>query len=271
MPISPRPFKVAVAQIDTKLGDVKSNLRLIQRVSARISLAKKDIDIVCFPELATTGYALGRKWKDLADEVPGSVTDDLSKIASEHGFYLICGVDERGSAEEKERIYDSAVLFDPNGKHVGLYRKVHLWGDERKFFTAGASFPVFTTKFCPIGIGICYDLEFPESTRVMARKGAKLVFFPSAQPSTAQKQVEIYVRCRSSENCIFTAFSNRLGREGKLSFFGQSQIDSPDTKILALADGNQNFVSAKIELKLLEKQKKLLPYLTQLEPTAYTI
>jgi predicted amidohydrolase len=262
------PFKLTVAQIDTKLGDVRTNLSLIRRISSAIS-KKKGTDIVCFPELSTTGYALGRRWKELADEVPGKVTDELSKIASEHGFYLICGVDERGSGNEKESIYDSAVLLDPNGKLAGVYRKVHLWGEERKFFTAGKFFPIFNTRFSTIGIGICYDLEFPESTRVMARKGAKLVFFPSAQPSTAQKQVEIYVRSRSSENCIFTAFSNRIGKEGKLSFFGESQIDSPDTKILALADENQSFVSAKIDLKVLDKQTKLLPYLSQLEDKAY--
>jgi predicted amidohydrolase len=268
---SSRPFGLAVAQIDTRLGDVKSNLNLIEKISSKISKTKKDIEIVCFPELATTGYALGRRWRELADEIPGKVTDELSKIAIEHGFYLICGVDEHGKGNEYNRIYDSAVLIDPNGKLVGVYRKVHLWAEERTFFTSGESFPVFKTKFCTIGIGICYDLEFPESTRMMARKGAKLVFFPSAQPSTAKKQVEIYLRSRSSENCIFTAFSNRLGKEPGLSFFGDSQINSPDTKILALANKNQNFVSGKINLKLLEEQAKLLPYLDELEPKAYTI
>jgi predicted amidohydrolase len=258
---------VTVAQINTKLGDVKSNLALIRKVSAWI----RKSDIVCFPELSTTGYALGRKWAELAEEVPGTVTDELSKIASEHGFYLICGVDERGKGEEMREIYDSAVLIDPNGKLVGVYRKVHLWGSERKYFTSGRSFPVFRTKLCMIGIGICYDLEFPESTRVLARKGAKLVFYPSAQPSNARKMVEIYVRSRSSENCLFTAFSNRVGYEGNLSFFGESQINSPDTRILAEAGKRQGFVSAKVDLKLLDEQRGLLPYLRELEPNAYSV
>jgi 5-aminopentanamidase len=261
---SSSPFNVAVAQINTKLGDVKSNLGLVRKISSQI----RKSDIVCFPELATTGYSLGRKWIELAEEIPGTGTDELSEIASERGFYLICGVDERGKGEEAENIYDSAVLIDPNGKLVGVYRKVHLWGNERKYFTSGKSFPVFRTKLCTIGMGICYDLEFPESARVMAQKGAKIVFYPSAQPSNARKMVEIYVRSRSSENCIFTAFSNRIGSEGELSFFGESQVNSPNTRILAQAGRNQGFVSAKVDLKILDEQSRLLPYLRELEPGA---
>jgi predicted amidohydrolase len=272
LPIRSISFRVAVAQFDTKLGDVRSNLNSIRRISQQIARRKNRVDFVCFPELSTTGYALGRKWKDLADEIPGKVTDELSNIAMEGGFYLICGVDERGGGkEEMGHIYDSAVLIHPNGKLLGVYRKVHLWADERNFFSRGESFPVFETKFCTIGIGICYDLEFPESARVLARKGAKLVFFPSAEPLTAQKQVRVYLKSRSAENCIFTAFSNRLGKERKLSFFGESQINSPDTKILGLASGKQSFVSAKIDLGLLERQEKLLPYLNELEPVAYSV
>jgi predicted amidohydrolase len=262
------PFTVAVAQIDTKLGDVGSNLNLIKRVASQIGKKEKG-GIVCFPELCTTGYALGNRWGLLADEVPGKVTDEISRIAVENGFYLICGVDERGSGEERDNIYDSAVLMDPKGKLVGVYRKVHLWGEERKFFTPGESFPVFKTPFCTIGIGICYDLEFPESSRIMSRKGAKLVFFPSAQPSNAQRYVETYVKSRSYENCIFTAFSNRIGNEGKLRFFGKSQINSPDGRILALVERGQ-FASAELSLKTLERQTKLLPYLNELEPKAYS-
>ncbi len=260
------PFNVTVAQIKTKLGDVKSNLSLIRKLSSQI----RKSDIVCFPELATTGYALGRKWIELAEEIPGTVTEELSKMASEYGFYLICGVDERGRGEEAQNIYDSAVLIDPKGKLVGVYRKVHLWGSERKYFTSGKSFPVFRTKLATIGIGICYDLEFPESARILARKGAKIVFYPSAQPSNARKMVEIYVRSRSSENCVFTAFSNRVGYERNLSFFGESQISSPDTRILAQAGGGQGFVSAKVDLKVLDEQRRLLPYLRELEPGAYS-
>ncbi len=267
--IQREPFTVVAAQIDTKLGDVRANLDLIRTVSAKIS-KKKNAEIVCFPELATTGYALGSKWKKLAEEVPGTITDELSKLAAEHGFYLICGVDERGSGNEKGNIYDSAVLIDPNGKHAGLYRKVHLWNEERMFFTPGKSFPAFKTKLCTIGIGICYDLEFPEPARVMARKGASIVFYPSAQPSTAQKQVQIYVRSRSCENCIFTVFSNRVGREGELTFFGESQINSPDAKMLALAHRSQNFASARLDLKVLERQIELVPYLKDLGPEAYS-
>lgn len=263
-----RPIGVAVAQIDTKLGDVRANLELIRRISSDVKRKNRGVDIVAFPELSTTGYNLGKKWPALAEEVPGGVTDELSRIASENGLYLICGVNERGG---KENIYDSSVFFDPNGRLVGVYRKVHLWGDERKYFTRGSAFPVFKTDLCTIGMGICYDLEFPEPARIMARKGAELLFFVSAEPTNAQAQVEVYLKSRSSENCVYTAFSNRVGSEGKLSYFGESQVNSPDTRTLAQVKGRERFASAEVDLGALDGYRKLLPYLGELVPEAYSV
>ncbi|MGI0078488.1 MAG: carbon-nitrogen hydrolase family protein [Nitrososphaerales archaeon] len=264
--ITDSAFKISCAQIDCKLGNVKSNLAQIENVAREIS-RKSHPDIICFPELATTGYYLGRRWSTLAEEVPGKSTDELARIASESGSYLICGVDEK---DKTGRIYDSAVLIDPNGRIIGKYRKVHLWDKERDFFTSGDSFPVFKTKFCTLGMGICYDLEFPESARTLAKKGAQLIVFPSAELSEVQKQVDSYILSRAAENCVFVAFSNRVGRESRnITFFGHSQIASPDARVV-MANRQDRNVSAKIDLKLLNRmRKKLLPYLDQLESRAY--
>ncbi|HKW03744.1 MAG TPA: carbon-nitrogen hydrolase family protein [Nitrososphaerales archaeon] len=262
-----RNFTITCAQIDCKLGDTKANLSKIRNLSKEIFRKRVHPNLVCFPELATTGYSLGKKWRDLADEVPGNITDELSKIAAECGFNLLCGIDEKGT---EGRIYDSAVLIDPSGKIFGTYRKVHLWGEERKYFTPGESFPIFKIKLFRFGIGICYDLEFPESTRTMAKKGAQLAIFPSAEPSHFQKTVDNYILSRSSENCIFVAFSNRVGRERKdVSFFGHSQIASPDGRVV-MARRKDGFVSATLDPRLLSRMKrKLLPYLDQMESRAY--
>src|SRR5579872_746294 len=221
--------KIVVAQMDCKLGDVRANIRAIQGI-ARKSMMKLKPDIACFPELATTGYSLNRRWKKYAEEIPGETTHQLSSIAVELGSYFICGVDELDSKSDK--IFDSAILISPGGKLLGVYRKVHLWNREREFFTHGPGFPVFETKFGKIGMGICYDVEFPEAARSLASAGAEILFFPSAQMSPMERHVETYALSRAAENCCFLAFSNRVGIESGTHFFGRSEIVSPECKIL---------------------------------------
>jgi 5-aminopentanamidase len=253
--------------MDCKLGDVRSNLAKIRKISSEMS-RKAALDIAVFPELATTGYFLRKKWRTLAEEIPGETTDELSKIASENGFYLICGVDEKDS--KTDEVFDSAVLLDQNGRLQGTYRKVHLWDEEKKYFERGKNFPVFDTRFCKIGIGICYDLEFPESARTMARNGAELLLFPSAEINPMSAQIDSYLLSRSAENCVMVGFSNRIGRETpKVSFFGHSQIISPDAKIELIKKGG-NFVARELDIGILASmRKKLLPYLDELQPWAY--
>jgi predicted amidohydrolase len=259
-------FRLACAQMDCKLGDVKANLRKIQRISREISRTHPDIAV--FPELATTGYLLREKWVELAEEIPGISTDQLSKIASEHGFYLVCGMDEKDSKSAK--VFDSAVLINPNGKLEGIYRKVHLWDSEKNYFSRGKGFPVFKTKYCILGIGICYDLEFPETARTMSKAGADLLLFPSAEIDPMSAQIDSYLLSRSAENCVFVGFANRIGREtGGVSFFGHTRIISPDARINTITS-RDGFVVSDLDLELLAKlRKKQLPYLDELQQRAY--
>ncbi len=258
--------RVAVVQMDCRLGEVQKNIEKIEALARKAG--KSEPDVVCFPELATTGYGLNEKWSKFAEQVPGKSTERLARLAREHGFYLICGLDEQGS---QGRIHDSAVLVDPDGAVKGVYRKVHLWDKERLYFTPGDHFKVFATRFGKIGIGICYDLEFPEPSRIMAVNGAELLFFPSAEPQPMRKMIETYVQSRASENCAFVAFSNRSGREGAMGFIGSSRIVTPLCKVLAtVARAEEEGVAiADLDLSSLAKVRTLLPYLEQRLPATY--
>jgi len=258
--------KVAVAQIDCRLGDVEANLSTIGKLSAR--MGRQGADIICFPELATTGYSLNAKWRRYAETVPGQTSNRLASLAHEFGFYLISGIVERDA--RSERIFDSTVLLGPEGDLVGVYRKVHLWAKERKYFTPGSQFPVFKTKVGRVGLGVCYDLEFPESARALALQGAEIIFYSSAQPSYFKRHVDNYLRSRAAENCVFVAHSNRIGREGDLTFFGQSQILSPTLRTLARKESGTGFAMASVNLRgIYSLRKKRLPYLQQRMPSTY--
>jgi predicted amidohydrolase len=255
--------KIAVAQLNCRLGAVQVNLRRIED-RAR-SAWKREVDVLCFPELATTGYSLREKWVDLAEPIPGPTTERLGRMAREFGLYLIAGLSERAS----NRIFNSAVLMSRQGDLAGVYRKVHLWDAERRYFTAGRRFPIFRTEIGAVGIGICYDLEFPESARIMAISGAQIIFFPSAEMRPFEKKVDIYVQSRAAENRVFVCLSNRVGREGQTVFFGHSQIVSPAPHILAQARTSEKLAVARINLADISKEKERLPYLEQRVPTAY--
>ena len=256
-------MKVAVVQPKVDLGRTDSNIETIAR--AAISLSKRDVDLACFPELATTGYALYSRWPKVAEEIPGHTTDKLGIASRETGMYLVVGMPER----KANAIYDSAVLLDPSGDVAGVYRKVHLWDHERAYFTRGDGFPTFKTRHGKIGIGICYDIEFPEAARTMAMDGAELLLFPSAQPKNMKRRLPVYAMSRASENCTFVAFANLVGKEADLTYLGRSLIASPDCEILADIRSVPGSAFAELNFKELERHRKELPYLKQRVPSTY--
>ena len=257
---------VAVAQIDCELGRPERNIKTISKLTQRAS--RCEVDIVCFPELATSGYSLNSRWRKFAEPIPGEITKRLGQLANNFGLYLIAGMPEYDP--RSHRIHDSSVLINSNGEVEGVYRKIHLWDIERSYFTPGKRFEVFKTKFGKIGLGICYDLEFPESARALALKGAQIIFYSSAQPEPMSNHVDAYIKSRAGENCLYVCHSNRTGREGKMTFFGQSQIVSPWCEVLARKDSGTGLAIAKIDLSLIKRlSKKKLPYLRQRMPSTY--
>jgi predicted amidohydrolase len=258
--------KVAVAQISCALGKLETNLKSIHHLAEQA--ARSEPDILSFPELATTGYSLNARWRKFSETIPGRTTERLSRIAMEFGLYLVCGLPEPDS--RSGRIFNSAVLIGPDGSEVGTYRKVHLWEQERRYFTPGKRFRVFKTKVGQIGLGVCYDLEFPESARALALQGAEIIIYSSAQPHPFEAHVDAYLQSRAAENCLYVCHSNRTGREGKTLFFGQSQIVSPDCKVLRKMNREQGYSTARLDLGLTRRlRRRKLPYLKQRVPDAY--
>lgn len=129
--------------MNCKLGKPTTNLKSIRELAERA--ARSEPHILCFPELATTGYSLNARWRKFSETIPGPTTEHLANIAEEFGFYLVCGIPELNPRSKE--IFDSAVLFRPDGNIVGTYRKIHLWKVERRYFTPGSGF-----KFSTLGL-----------------------------------------------------------------------------------------------------------------------
>lgn len=213
--------KVAVAQIDPILGQKLVNLQTHRNWLRRG--AELGAELVVFPECSLTGYIYNRasEVEEIAETVPGKMVDELSLMCEELKIYCAVGMLEKDGG----RVFNTAVLLGPNGL-VGKYRKMHipfLGGD--RFVARGDIEPtVFDTPLGKIGLTICYDLRFPETTRVLALKGADLILHLTNLPGFSEAYVNFINRTRALENRCFLASSNRVGWERGVNFIGRSQI-----------------------------------------------
>jgi 5-aminopentanamidase len=227
--------RVAVAQLDPKLGEKQRNLevclaRLEEAVAARAQL-------LVLPECAVPGYMFDSAEDALpfAEEIPGPTTEALAEACRRLDAHVVCGLLER----DGDVLHNAAVLVGPDGL-VGTYRKTHLpfLGVDR-FVAAGDELNVYETPLGRIGIEICYDLRFPEATRTLALRGADLIAHPTNFPLAARVQTELITVARAAENRVFLLTANRVGKERWAEFCGWSQIVDPYGRRLAEADGTE--------------------------------
>src|SRR5438132_13426239 len=213
-------MRVAVAQIDPKLGEPGRNLDVCV---ARIEdAAAAGAQLIVLPECAIPGYMFDSPEEAMpyAEEIPGPSTEALERESRRLGIHAVCGLIER----DGDALRNSAVLGGPDGL-IGTYRKTHLpfLGVDR-FAVPGDEFPVYETTLGRIGVEICYDLRFPEVTRSLALKGADLVAHPTNFPVAARIQTELITVARAAENRVYLLTANRVGKERWGEFCGWSQI-----------------------------------------------
>lgn len=220
--------------------------------------AGKGAQIVCLPELFTTRYfpqkTKGRERlpDSYVETIPGDTTTALSKAASENNVALIGGsVYERSG----KRLFNTSVVFDSKGKIIGTYRKMHVPQDEyffeQDYFSPGdKGFQVMKVGGAKIGVLICYDQWFPEAARINALMGAEIVLYPTAigtvdgieqAEGNWQEAWENVMRGHAIANGIVVAAVNRVGKEGKMNFWGGSFVCDAFGKTLARA-GNKEQV-----------------------------
>src|SRR5438876_599231 len=160
-----KPVSLLLAQTGPKLGNKERNLRQISEQAARAR--KKNVDLLIFPELHLTGYTMRDEVSHSAESIPGPSTRKVEKEAKEHSVHVIFGMPEE--SEVKGVIHNTAVFVGPKGL-IGKYRKIHLPThsvfEERRYYRPGQDASVFKTDIGIIGLNICYDLYFPELTRL---------------------------------------------------------------------------------------------------------
>jgi predicted amidohydrolase len=214
----PGPRNVTVASINyrpgRKTGSAAENIRRFIEAAEKAVPGK--VDILLFPE-GTPAVDTGIPYAEVAETIPGSITQQFGELAKRKNAYVVAGIYEREGAS----VYNTAVLIDREGKMVGKYRKVYIPREEIEVgITPGNEYPVFDTDFGRVGMMICWDSEYPEPARALALKGAEIILMPIWDGDNT------LVKARAIENHLFLAES---------SYGSPTQVLDPDGKQLALA------------------------------------
>ena len=229
-------MKVGYIQTSPIFGEKGQNFKKIEKL-----ITKLKADLIVLPELFATGYAFISKEEavPLAEDFNGETAQFLIKMAKITGAIIIGGFIEK----EEEKIYNSAMIVSSEGV-IGSYRKIHLYFKEKLWFFPGDKpLKVYDIDGVKIGIMICFDWIFPETTRTLALLGADIIAHPT-NLVLPYCQKAMVTRCL--ENRVFAVTANRIGEEKRgsdhFTFTGKSQITSYNGEILSSAPRDEIYV-----------------------------
>ncbi|MFC2009852.1 carbon-nitrogen hydrolase family protein [Chloroflexota bacterium] len=216
-----KKVKIAGMQMEPVIGDKGRNMaRCLELIN---TAAREDAQLIVFPEAALSGYIYNSidEVIPITESIPGPSTEAISALCHQMNVHVIIGILE----EDQGRYYNTAALIGPEGL-VGKYRKLHLpyIGADRFLNHGNLSLKVYDTELGRIGMGICYDLSFPEHARILTLLGADIIVNITNSPEGLEFNSEHTVFTRARENNVFIVYINRIGDERGCRFFGQSKI-----------------------------------------------
>lgn len=225
-------IKIAAVQMEPRLMKVSENLGSI--FSAAINATDNQANLIVFPECSLTGYIFSSRQEALsfAETIPGPSTEKIASLCQGLKVYIIFGLLER----EGDRLFNAVALVGPQGLIAG-YRKNHLpfLGVDRFVDIGDKPFRVHQTPIGNIGLLICYDIAFPESSRVMTLLGADVLALSTNFPQGRGEKYSHVISARAFENRVHVVSANRVGSERGYSFAGLSEIVDASGEILSLA------------------------------------
>ncbi len=270
-----REITVAAVQMKPTLGEPEENLVKMSDFVSTIA-SQQRVDLIIFPELATSGYELGVRFTEIAQRVPGPTINLMAQRANEHGVYIAFGMVTKEKVESV--LYNSAVLVGPDGELVDVYNKVHLRGEERMAFREGFKIPVLETELGTIGLMLGWDLAFPEVARSLALDGAEILCVMANWEAAHIDEWKTLVRARAYENALFVAGANRVGEDVTLSFGGESVVVGPRGQTYASLTDEvdpetgqplEGYCVARIDLDEVRRYREEFQTLQSRQPTAY--
>lgn len=269
-------IKIAAIQMST-VADKMENVRTVKTYLEKIK--DENPDFVILPEMFCCPYQT-ENFPIYAEKEGGPVWQQLSGYAKQYGIYLIGGSMPEKDAEGN--VYNTSYIFDREGKQIGKHRKVHLFDidvkggqtfKESDTLTAGDSDTVFDTEFGKIGVMLCFDIRFPELSRMMVNDGAKVIFVPAAfNMTTGPAHWELSFRTRALDNQIYMVgcAPARDVSAGYISW-GHSIVTDPWGRVTDMLDEKKGILLAELDMDYEEQVREELPLLKSRRKDIYQL
>lgn len=269
-------IKIAAIQMPT-VADKMENVRTVKTYLEKIK--DENPDFVILPEMFCCPYQT-ENFPIYAEKEGGPVWQQLSGYAKQYGIYLIGGSMPEKDAEGN--VYNTSYIFDREGKQIGKHRKVHLFDidvkggqtfKESDTLTAGDSDTVFDTEFGKIGVMLCFDIRFPELSRMMVNDGVKVIFVPAAfNMTTGPAHWELSFRTRALDNQIYMVgcAPARDVSAGYISW-GHSIVTDPWGRVTGMLDENEGILLAELDMDYEEQVREELPLLKSRRKDIYQL
>ncbi|MEM3573062.1 MAG: nitrilase-related carbon-nitrogen hydrolase [Nitrososphaeria archaeon] len=266
--------KVAMVQMGSSDDKYKNIEKALKYADQAVS---KGADIIAFNELFTTPYfpaVEDIKYFDYAEKEDGETINILKDYAKKNKVFLLPTIFEEDS-NLRGTYYDTAIFIDKEGRVLGKYRKIHIpqlnGYYEKYYFHPGAGYPVFDLGKVKVGTVICYDRHFPEGPRILALKGADIVFIPSTT-NFYPETWELELRAHAAFNTVFVVGINRTEEKfnGKvIRYLGKSTITGPSGEIIQQMSEKEGVSVTDLDINLIRARRRKAPFLTDRKIIAY--
>ena len=269
-------YKIALVQMDTQ-NDKGKNMETALWYADEA--AKEGALLVCFPEVMNligrnVGEGGGR------EPVPGYSTKLLMEKAKEKGIFIHGGSITEEIPGER-RAYNTSVLIGPDGRILSEYRKLHTFditlADGKAFRESdrvcpGESMETVTTELGVFGISICYDVRFPELYRLLALKGAQVIFVPASfTKETGEAHLEALLRARAIENGCYLVSAAQTGTKPAYTAYGNSMVIDTWGRVTARAGTEPGILYGEIDLAYEEEVRRQMPSLKNRRADLYDV
>ena len=269
-------IKLALCQmsvIDNKEENLKTASLMINES------AKENVDFIVLPEMFNCPYSNDKFIEYCEEEKDSPTLDKISSLAHDNNVYILAG-----SIPEKENneLFNTSYLFDKTGNIIAKHRKMHLFDidvkdkitfKESDVLTAGDDFTIADTEFGKIGIGICYDVRFPELARIMVENGSSIIFYPGAfNMTTGPAHWELLFRSRALDNQVFcVGVAPALNEDASYHSYGHSIITNPWGEVVTQASEKEELIISEIDLDEIKKIREELPLLKNKRKDLYEV
>lgn len=279
--------KIAMGQI-VALPTIEENLEQYSQMIDEA--AEKGAKLILFPEVGFYHFFPQRHFDtsafDLAQPIPGPITDFLSKKAKQKSIVVVASILEEGY---KGEYYDSAFVIDADGSLLGTSRMMHVFdgmvANEKFYYGLGdTDWPVYETAAGKLGLAICYDSYYPEAVRCLALNGAEIILVPTmtcdemaeAFPPTdfadnaVIEMIEFVQKSNAFCNGVFVAWCNRAGKEERNTMSGHSMVFDPYGRILASANTKTSEVLVTdVDFEKIRTVRKAFHLMSDRRPDSY--